>query len=283
MLGKRLMSTLLLWGLVLGALLGFGGDGGVAILALLSGLAQWEFYGLLKRMGYHPKRILGVVAGTLVIVMPYFAGPGYFAGEWELLLSFMLISIAAGYALAFLTCDMRRMRFIYSPTSLGVIYLPCMLHFLVYIFKGPDGVSPTREGMALVLWLVAVSKFTDVGGLLVGSKWGKTRFAPKISPKKTWEGVLGGLAMAVAVGVILTAAFPAYFPHGFDIHLSIKLSLCLGITAIFSDLVESAIKRQAHVKDSGGLLPGIGGMFDLLDSLVFTAPLGYFLINTLLF
>lgn len=283
MFKKRLISTVLLWGLVLGSLFFGGGAGGVAVLAVLSGLAQWEFYALLERLGYHPQRLLGLFAGTALILIPYFSGPRYFKGEWELLFCFILMVIAASYALTFFTLDLKRKRILYSPTSLGVIYIPCMLHFLVYIFKGPDGVSPTREGMALVLWVVAVAKFTDVGGLLVGSFFGKHRLAPKISPKKTWEGVWGGLALAVLVGAVLAAVFPGAFPRGFTVGLSLKLAVCLGVIAILSDLAESALKRQANVKDSGAFLPGIGGILDLVDSLIFTAPMAYFLLNTLLF
>ncbi len=274
---KRLTSTLLLWGTVLGILFVGGSHGGIALLVALSAAAQWEFYGMLARMGYHPKPFIGILMGTAVILFPYLAGPRYFLGKWELLLLLILMAIGLFYALAFVYGDLNKYRYIYSPTSLGVLYLPFMLHFLVYILRGPEGLYSTREGLSLVLWLIVVAKFTDVGGFLVGSYFGKHPFAPKLSPKKTWEGVVGGVLLALCVGSAWVAFFPKTLPARFTVALSIRLCICLSITAILSDLAQSAIKRQAKMKDSGSLLPGIGGAFDLLDSLVFTAPLGYFL------
>jgi phosphatidate cytidylyltransferase len=134
----------------------------------------------------------------------------------------------------------------------------------------------------LTIWIVAVAKCTDVGGLLVGMQIGKTPLSV-ISPKKTYEGAIGGIAFAMLIGLFVLGVFNVYAPEGFTWWLSALMAIPVGIASIASDLVESAFKRQAGVKDSGNIIPGIGGVFDLTDSLILTAPLGYLLFKYLIF
>ena len=129
-------------------------------------------------------------------------------------------------------------------------------------------------GVFLCVWIVVVAKCTDVGGLLIGMKIGKTPLS-KISPRKTVEGAVGSLFFTMLVGLLILGVFNAFAPENFNWWRSSLMAFPLGITAIASDLVESALKRQANVKDSGISIPGIGGIFDLTDSLILTAPLGY--------
>ena len=129
---------------------------------------------------------------------------------------------------------------------------------------------------------MAVAKCADVGGLLVGMKIGKTPLSV-ISPKKTYEGAAGGVVFSMLIGVILVALFPDFLPTGFSWWLAALIAIPVAVASIASDLVESAFKRQAGVKDSGKLIPGIGGAFDLSDSLILSAPLGYLLFKYTLF
>jgi phosphatidate cytidylyltransferase len=104
-----------------------------------------------------------------------------------------------------------------------------------------------------------------------------------ISPKKTYEGAAGGIIVAALVGLILLSLFHAQAPAGLTWWLAILIAIPVAVASIASDLVESAFKRQAGVKDSGTVIPGIGGFFDLADSLILTAPLGYLLFKYTLF
>ena len=104
-----------------------------------------------------------------------------------------------------------------------------------------------------------------------------------ISPKKTYEGALGGIIVSMLVGILLAGAFGHYTPEGFNLLVAALIAVPVSIASIASDLVESAFKRQAEVKDSGTIIPGIGGIFDLTDSLILTSPLGYRLFKDTLY
>ena len=124
-------------------------------------------------------------------------------------------------------------------------------------------------------FLVIITKMTDIGAYLIGSRLGRTELIPRISPKKTKEGTLGGIIVSVVVSMTLGQVLT-----GFSVlHLFI-IGLILSIIGQTGDLAESLIKRDCNVKDSGGYVAGIGGMLDLIDSLLFTAPVFYFYIST---
>jgi len=171
----------------------------------------------------------------------------------------------------------------FMPTLFGLLYVPYLLHFIIKILKMSelDGYGE-GTGIFLAVWIVAVAKCADVGGLLVGMKIGKTPLSV-ISPKKTYEGAAGGIVFSMLIGVILVAIFSNYVPDNFSLWLAALIAIPVSVASIASDLVESAFKRQAGVKDSGNLIPGIGGVFDLTDSLILSAPLGYLLFKYTLF
>jgi phosphatidate cytidylyltransferase len=134
-------------------------------------------------------------------------------------------------------------------------------------------------GIALFIWVIAVSKFCDVGALLSGMAFGKHKMAPIISPKKTWEGAVGGLVISGLVGASIAYGARSYMPAGFTALVAGAVAMPLAALAIVADLVESIIKRRATIKDSGTTIPGIGGMFDLTDSMILTAPAAYLVFN----
>ena len=162
-------------------------------------------------------------------------------------------------------------------TFFGVIYIPWLFLFMAkLLYLTPRDEHGFLTGQYLVLFVISVTKFTDVGAFLCGSLFGRTPFFPNISPKKTWEGIIGALLLGVIAGVIIFHFFGHHLPH-FSLPLICGLSLLLGIVGIAGDLAESLLKRSLHTKDSGHALPGIGGGLDLIDSLLFTLPLFYFL------
>src|SRR5438874_229419 len=130
-------------------------------------------------------------------------------------------------------------------------------------------------GQLYVLFLIAVTKFADMGAYLTGSVVGRHLMVPHISGKKTWEGFFGAIVFALLCSLGLFKLMPGHLSALNWTHTTI-LGVLLGLGAVLGDLAESIIKRSTDVKDSGNLLPGIGGALDLLDSLLFTAPLLFF-------
>jgi phosphatidate cytidylyltransferase len=174
-----------------------------------------------------------------------------------------------------------------AANVLGFIYIALLFHFtarLVFLAPGPD-LTPTTigsHGAMLLIWLLAVTKFTDMGAYLIGSWIGRHKMIPHISPGKTWEGFAGALLFSQLAGCGLYAAFPGplsilhSWPH------VIILGFLLAILAVIGDLAESVLKRSLNAKDSGRMLPGIGGALDLIDSICFTAPALYFYLQWIL-
>ncbi|MDX1911562.1 MAG: phosphatidate cytidylyltransferase, partial [Saprospiraceae bacterium] len=117
-------------------------------------------------------------------------------------------------------------------------------------------------GLLLLVWI------NDVGAYLLGSRWGSTKLLERISPKKTWEGTIGGALFAVAGGYALSYFIPDYSTRQW-----LALGLCAALGSNLGDLVESMLKRSVGVKDSGTILPGHGGFLDRFDAFIFTVPL----------
>ncbi len=130
-------------------------------------------------------------------------------------------------------------------------------------------------GHFYLLYLAAVTKFSDCGAYLLGSLIGKHPMIPHVSPKKTWEGFAGALLLPAFASWLLFRLMPEQLSLIFSSERAILLGLCLAIVAVVGDLAESVVKRATGVKDSGHFIPGIGGALDLVDSLLFTGPLLY--------
>lgn len=273
---SRILSTLFLWTVVLSSLWFFGAHAAIWLLTLLTALTLHEFYSLTEKMGHRPFRWFGIALSVLMTAAPfyltiYFSEAEEFAGLAPTLL-----------ALAFVSCSIRvlgerdnsnRVETI-AATMLGLVYVPFMLHYLgrlILLYETP------AAGLVPCLWVIMVAKFCDVGALLTGLAIGKHKMAPNISPKKTWEGAVGGVLTSVGLGVAIAWYFPDYLPEKMTPSVAALVALALAIVAIVSDLIESAVKRRADTKDTGKLIPGIGGAFDLTDSLIFTAPVAYFI------
>lgn len=149
-----------------------------------------------------------------------------------------------------------------GATAFALLYLPFLLGHLVWLRLLP-------QGEWWLLWLLLVIFAGDTGAFYTGRTLGKHKFAPTVSPGKTWEGTFGGLVASLVAGLVLGRwSIPQVaVPHLF------LISLFLGLLGVLGDLFESMLKRLAQVKDASGLLPGHGGLLDRLDSLVFAGPL----------
>ena len=124
----------------------------------------------------------------------------------------------------------------------------------------------------LLAFFFLVVMGADTGAYYVGKNLGKRKLVPKISPGKTWEGVVGGLVLSSVFAAAATATFFPELPY----QLSIPLAAVMSLVGLFGDLAESAMKRGAGAKDAATILPGHGGLLDRLDSLLFNAPILYY-------
>ena len=269
---QRIFSTVILWTALLLSLWKGGLRAGVYWIALFSLLTQHEVNGLLKGIGYRIQPSLHLVVATifpvLIWLLPYNPAQSLeITALFVVLLSmFTLLQTFKENAPSTFIC-----------TLFSFVYIPFNFHFLVLLSKAFIAQGRADDGLWVMLWLIAVAKFTDVGGLVTGLLFGKHLFAPTISPKKTWEGVLGGILTSVLVSILINLIFHNYLPKEITLLKAALFALPLAIVAIASDLLESKLKRLANVKDSGQLIPGIGGVFDLTDSLLLTSPVGYLL------
>jgi len=272
---KRIFSTVLLWLIILGAMYFFQARGGIVLMVLVSTLTLREFYQMVARMGHAPFARIGLLLGAAITIAPVLEP------RFPLVTPENLLALAAVVFAIRIVGERNPENRVESLawTLFGLIYVPFMLQFLVRILLVDTPHANT--GLALALWLIAVSKFCDVGALLSGMLFGKHKMAPVISPKKTWEGAIGGLLTSAALGASIVYGFSQYFPASLTPALAAAVALPIAGLGIVSDLIESVIKRRADTKDSGATIPGIGGMFDLSDSLILTAPAGFLVFSLL--
>jgi phosphatidate cytidylyltransferase len=272
----RILSTLVLWGLILTSLWFFGAHAAVVLLTLLSALTLHEFYGLTEKMGARPFRWLGLCVSGLMTAGPYYLA--FFLQEnyenTNLAANLLVLALLISCVRVLRERDAHNRVETVAATLGGLLYIPFMLQFLTGILMRDNDSS---ANLSLCLWVIAVAKFCDVGALLTGLAIGRHKLAPNISPKKTWEGAVGGVLISAGVGAAIAFFAADLLPESLTPALAALIAVPLAIVAIISDLLESVIKRRADAKDTGELIPGIGGAFDLTDSLILTAPVAYFI------
>ena len=273
---KRTVSTAAIWSIVFLALYFGRMWGGIALLAVVALAAQWEYYGLREATGAPVYKKIGLALGVLWLATVASLLIGKAAIESVLVLGFFLTFLTA---FVLKPPGAEHLRAVVE-TAFGVLYVPVLLSFFIFGIKefvGFGVVNAEVKGIWLAVAVIAIIKAGDVGGLLLGKAIGKHKIMPKISPAKSWEGLLGGVLLSIGIA----AAF--YWAGGrFDVLPSFSALMPLWAWAVFavvmsvvgllSDLSESAFKRAADKKDSGGFIPGIGGALDMCDSLLFTAP-----------
>jgi phosphatidate cytidylyltransferase len=274
----RFVSTIALWSIAL--LIAFSGYE-VLFWFLISAfglIALLEFYRMLDHRGLPNFKITGLICGGIMLAgsFHYFSSIGP-AGSYDFevaVLLFFLLTMFARQMFARLRHDEPLQTMAY--TLFGLLYVLWLFNFTTKIlYLTPRSTAGAVTGQFYCLYLIAVTKFTDMGAYLTGSAIGRHLMVPQISAKKTWEGFFGALAFAVVCSLALVKLMPGNLARITSSH-AIILGLLLGFAAVIGDLAESIIKRSTGVKDSGNLLPGIGGALDLIDSLLFTAPLLFF-------
>src|SRR6266403_316137 len=274
----RFISTVALWTIALA--IAFSGYEILfwLLISVFGLIALLEFYRMLDHKGLPNFKITGMICGVVMLggSFYYFSKIGP-AGSYDFeiaVLLFFLLTVFARQMFARLRHDEPLQTMAY--TLFGLLYVLWLLNFTTKIvYLTPRSSTGAVTGQFYCLYLIAVTKFSDMGASLVGSAVGRHQMVPHISGKKTWEGFFGAIVFALLCSLGLFKLMPGHLSALNWTHATI-LGVLLGFAAVLGDLAESIIKRSTDVKDSGNLLPGIGGALDLLDSLLFTAPLLFF-------
>jgi phosphatidate cytidylyltransferase len=285
---RRLLSSLILWSVILFAM--FSGHELIAnyvflaIMLLLAGLGLAEFYGLVKKRDLVCFSAWGIFGGLLLMVGTFLHCTGELGehlspahvNDFET--GFLILFVLGLCVRQFVSRSNTAGILAISTTIFGLMYVPWLLNFIqkINFFPGLEG-----NGKFYVLYFIVVTKFSDMGAYAVGSLIGRHKMIPRISPGKTWEGFGGAIVVSTGASLMF-AHFSAGHLHGMNVLHAIVLGVALSSTAVIGDLIESLFKREAGVKDSGNFFPGIGGILDLLDSLLFNAPIMYLYLRHIL-
>jgi len=276
---RRLLSFVILWTILLTALFSrnrlLSDSVFLVIIAFLAVTGLAEFYGIVEKRDLVCFKGWGIVGGLLLIIGTFLnltgvlgrSGSPARVNDFET--SFLILFVLGLCLRQFFSRTNTAGILAISTTLFGLMYVPWLLNFIqkINFFPGVDG-------HYYLLYFIVITKFSDTGAYLVGSLIGRHKMIPRISPGKTWEG-FGG---ALVVSILASMGFVYYLGdrmHGMNWTHAIVLGLLLGLAAVVGDLIESIFKREAGIKDSGRFFPGIGGILDLLDSLLFNAPIMY--------
>lgn len=242
------------------------------VITAIIATALWEYYQIAEAKGLQPLTALGIASSCAYIIALFLKSQFAFAADLTYIVIGISLVLAFGYSLRRGNSPLITL----AITIFGLVYLTIPLGYLISInfFFPPDAV---QDGRWWLLYLLTTIKMTDIGGFIVGKLFGKTQLAPLISPRKTWEGAFGGFAAGIATSICFLALVNSLFvqsPISLTWRQGLWLGLALSILAQFGDLAESLLKRDAGVKDSS-YIPGLGGVLDIVDSLVFAVPFLY--------
>ena len=235
------------------------------VVTVMIAMALNEFYSLVEKTGRPIFKISGISIAILVPTSIFFAFEP--TKGWELL--FIIAVVLIIFILQFTRRENDQAIVGVSTMIFGILYISWTFSFLMKLKLIQQDAVPA--GSLLVAFLLLVTKIGDIGAYFVGTYFGKHSLILRISPKKSVEGAIGGFVCSVAAALISKSFLPSVPVY----HLFI-LGCILGVLAQVGDLTESLIKRDSQVKDSAVLIPGMGGMLDLIDSILFTAPTLYF-------
>jgi len=263
----RDIGPAVLTGAILAVLLAVCYVAGPAALVGLSAVVllgcALEAFAMLQRVGFRPATLIGGLGAAGTVLAAYWKGPG------ALGVIFATVLAASLLWYLFRVVDARPVVNV-AVTFLGYSWVGALGGFAGLLLQAP-------YGKHLFLGAVIPTVVCDIGAWLAGSFFGSHHLAPHISPGKTWEGFVGGGIVAVIAGAVIGKELT---PWGGAVH-GIELGVLVAIVAPIGDLVQSMVKRDLRLKDSGALLPGHGGLLDRFDSMLFVLPATYFLVAAL--
>jgi len=280
----RLVSSAMLISLILGTLFSFPLWAFAAVMIVFVTLALYEFFTMVRHRGILVHRPLSIGLGVLFTILVMWRsmvkpglvptpplGPGATALSWM-----WDIFWPATIVIIFIRQFTRENTFEalggLATTLFGLAYIAALFSYFFYLRT-----RDPHQGAWLVLYLILVTKIGDVGAYAVGNLMGRHVLMARISPKKTVEGFIAAVLVSAAAAVAAQSMLGTQKIFGCPVSwpLTLLLGLILGIGGQLGDLAESLLKRDCQVKDSSRLLPGLGGVLDVIDSLLFTAPLLY--------
>ncbi len=286
---SRLFSTLTLWALLAVAFLQWQNTWLIIAITGFFGVAGAVEYYRLLRNDSHARSFNAL---GLIICVVYWGLVIWYTTTRQKAppLEFDLAALTASVHGSFILCYRYQLeggltlQRIFN-TVFGTVYTVIFFGFIVRLMYFHAEIKDAAHGKGitdifLVLFLIAVTKFSDMGAYVVGVLFGKHKMIPHISPAKSWEGFVGAFIGSFGAAAILLACMPEKIAPITWLHGMI-LAPILCATAVTGDLAESVLKRCAAIKDSGQTLPGIGGILDLTDSLLFTAPVFYFYLSAI--
>jgi|WetSurMetagenome_2_1015567.scaffolds.fasta_scaffold01160_12 phosphatidate cytidylyltransferase len=232
----------------------------LALLAVVSALAQYEFHAMYKTSGI--LSVLGITGGIVLLASSYFAAA---TGAWDsALTALVVIVIIITSARLFIKREPTSALRDIAPPVIGIVYIPLLLIPMWYL---------RLDGYEWIILLLLSVWSADTFAYFIGKKFGKRRLYKEISPNKTVAGAVG----SVAGGIIASMLSGALLIKELGMPALFLVGAALGTITIVGDLVESMFKRDADIKDSGNLIPGHGGVLDRIDSILFAAPTLYIL------
>lgn len=222
-------------------------------------MAQWEFYRLVRAQEYVPIRLLGVFVGSLLFVLSFLIESGRLDSKYY----FVLFPLASMIFLVKLYKKSDKNPFAnIAFYYLGVVYVAVPFALINIIVHFHD-----TYGYQILLGLMIIIWASDTGAYFAGSLFGKTKLFERISPKKSWEGSVGGGIVALICAYVISQ-----FHTDLNLLEWIIVGVIVVITGTYGDLVESLFKRSMSIKDSGNIIPGHGGFLDRFDSLILSVP-----------
>lgn len=256
---------------------------GLVGMMLFAGFGMREFYGLLNAGGLTTSTKWGIGGGLVFIAATWFNALGKhpfyngFSLNDTALWGILLIVIISVFFRILSYPDLRKGLESCMGTILGLVYVPLLWSFVVRLFLSGNLSKPGWAAFYLILCM----KMSDSGGYFFGTRFGKHKLAPVISPKKSWEGLLGGMVFCIVVNLIwwtvsggrINSSIPFSLGHAF------ALGILFPLVGTAGDLVESLFKRAVDVKDSNTMVYGLGGILDMIDSILFAAPMLYIYIE----
>ena len=251
---RRIISGILLIPLV--SIPAYFGETPYFVLILgTASLAAYEYDGLMRHAGYRPERLWGFVFILLLLADAAYPGNGILHSGLPL---FVMLTLAVPLRAA----NLENALLNWALTLAGALYVGALLAQFLVLRKLGLGLELTAMA-AFATWA------SDSGAFLIGTRYGRHRFAPRISPKKSWEGAIGGGLLGMLAGV----AWGVLTMPSIEFYQLVILALLIVAGGMAGDLAESLIKRQVGVKDAGGIIPGPGGVLDRIDSMMFAFPL----------
>jgi len=230
------------------------------IASIFIGLGLYEFFRLSEKKEFPLVfSYIGICSGILLPYITYFYRPT--GGVWEII--FFIIILITLFIIQFTRKENANAVALIAVTLFAIFYIGWFFTFLVKI-------RFMQGGHKMLAYLLLVTKGGDIGAYLIGSKLGRHKLIPRISPNKSWEGAIGGFVFS-----ILFAFLGRYLMGWKSLSFILFSGILIGVFTQLGDLAESLIKRDYQVKDSSVFLPGLGGMLDVIDSLLFTAPVFY--------